>query len=454
MNASMNISGTPLVSPNQKPEDHLLALRLNQRITAEVLQVAGEQVTLAVQGVRIVAKLTSADQSAALIDQKIAHFIVRDLAGPLPNLQLVRPGSQPASSPLLPPADLAARILHSQGLAVTPDTLQIARSLLGHNLTVTPELVKELTDVLAASGAWDAETVNLAAWIKSEGLPLSPGTLSLALKFHNGLGLTETLTELKGRLQGLMTAQSSSPLIKEMAENSIRLLNDLILQWDASPGKLEEMLHKAVRLLGNPLEHELAELVQKGIHTINDQPLEDSLLTLIALRQELAKHGNSTVDSLDRFLDTLRWTQFTNSDPQSIPAKGQWLNLDFPLQGQGQPAYQETHLRVACQQGKDGAKVDPGYTRLVIQMDMKNGEMLEIDLSVVQKQIGAQITASSPQLRELAESELDQLSLGIERVGYQLQSARCTVGQQGSTLVKTRPPAESNQAQKPVDLDA
>ena len=52
-----NFNSSSSVTPSQRSDDFALVLKLNQRVTAEVLQVNGNNVILAIEGMRVVARL-------------------------------------------------------------------------------------------------------------------------------------------------------------------------------------------------------------------------------------------------------------------------------------------------------------------------------------------------------------------------------------------------------------
>jgi hypothetical protein len=123
--------------------------------------------------------------------------------------------------------------------------------------------------------------------------------------------------------------------------------------------------------------------------------------------------------------------KLVNSEPESVPVKGQWLRLDLPLAANSTP--RENHiaqLRIAYRPDEEEggrAVIDPARTRLVLQIDLDEAGTIQVDLSMANHRIGAQVTTTNEGLRSLAESELPSLATGLERLGYSLQAARCEV---------------------------
>ena len=73
----MVIQGLQPVQPGARPIDQPLQLHLNQKVTAEILSVNGEQIDMVIQGVRVVGRLQTNDQSAILEGRRLAQFIVK-----------------------------------------------------------------------------------------------------------------------------------------------------------------------------------------------------------------------------------------------------------------------------------------------------------------------------------------------------------------------------------------
>ena len=118
----MNIPGPIAVSPVDPAIRHEMVLRPFQRITAEVLQVSQTQAILSVDGFPVVAQLTSADQAAALKDQRSAQFIVTQADSQSIVLRFLRPATTvfPQASTEAARTDLATRMLTQLRVAPPP----------------------------------------------------------------------------------------------------------------------------------------------------------------------------------------------------------------------------------------------------------------------------------------------------------------------------------------------
>jgi hypothetical protein len=429
----MNVTGPAQIATIQRPDEISLGLRLNQRLAAEILKVTGDRVALVLEGVRVVAQLTTPEQAAALSERRFAQFIVKELAGPVITIQLVQPGQPTPTTPAAPPpaAQIIPQLLQQAGIPVNEATVTISQALLSQGLQASPELVAHLQHVLTAGASqaspgrsaqagWGPGDAQVAAALKALGLPLSPATLAL---FQGQLApLTELVGGLRSRLQAFLRGRPP-PAQADLAQKSLALLESLAIDWSAGPAELAEMLRKAACLLGKSLEHELVQRKGDSGHT---------LMALAQLRRELAHEGSSPlVEQIDRFIEAARRAQFVNSEPESSPVKGQWLRLDLPLAANAIARESHpTHLRIAYRPAEDGkgqAVIDPAHTRLVLQVDLGEAGAVQVDLSVAGYRIGAQVTTTGEALRDLAERELPFLAAGLERLGYTLQTARCEV---------------------------
>jgi hypothetical protein len=422
----MNITGPSVVGNVQKSDDAGLVLRLNQRVSAEVLNVSGENVTLAIQGVRVVGKLTSADQAASLVEQKVAQFLIKDLTNGIVTLQLVDKTAQSQQAEAVNPQDLTAVILQSKGLPVDKESLMLARVMLAKSIPLTAQNLEELRAALSGLGKWGETELNLAANLKTAGLPLTSGSLSLAMDASKNF--TDELSALINQLKQL----SSQPQFSNIVKPALDTLQGILLKWNQSASEMAENLPRLVDLLGSSMEHEIGELA-KG----NAESLPKDLQSLLLLRNTLSSRGaNQAVETLDRFMDSLRYIQLNNTHSETDPNGGQWARLEVPLNiSQAadstkdlQNQLHEAGLRIAYKKEASGRVIDPKFTRLVVQVDVADGETVEVDLSIVEKKIAASVTTTTALLKDLAQEEIPGLQDGLAAIGYALQTMRLKQG--------------------------
>jgi hypothetical protein len=383
----------------------------------------------------VVARLTSPDQAAALAQRRFAQFTVRDLTGRTVTLQLTGASPGPSPPPALPP-DLVPSLLRLAGLPANKENTLAARALLSQGLPVTPERIAELKNVLARLGAWGQAEANAGAALKAAGLPLSTATLALVLRELPPPPVA--FGRLRESLRGL-PKRSLPPHLARLVEQALNLLDGLEIDWGAPAPELAERLRAALGLLGRSLEAELEELARQGQEPAEKSPATKGLLLLAYLRRALAQSRSHQplVEAVDSFMEGLRRMQFLNTETDSSPAR--WLNLELLLASAApegsKRGLQAARLRVACCAEGEARRIDPDHTRLVLQVDLEAGGSLEVDLSMAPlgpggaSRVGALLTASSLELRDLAQAELPGLAAGLERLGYSLQTARCEVGQ-------------------------
>ena len=441
----MNVSGPTPIAVIQRPEDMALDLRLNQRIRAEVIQVAGERVFLAIDGVRIVARLTSSEQAAVLAERRMANFVVREISSQQISLQLAQPGTPQAPAAQESAAQIIPNLLNHAGLPVDPANLVIARALLGQGLPVTPELMAELRVVLERAGLtqaaqeetgpkrrhWGQAEAQRAAGLKAAGQLLTAETLDLASQ--NLPSLIEALQSLRARLVDLAKLRPS-PRVASLMENALPYMDSLAVDWSAPAQALGEQLRQAVLVLGRSLERHLTELARQGEAEQAGIEAGNGLLTLINLRREIARGApHPVLDEIDTFLEVLRQQQFSNARPDRPSLKEHWLAFDFPLAtpapGEGaQPAFHNAHLRIVNAAPGEANPVGPAHIRLVLQVELDEGHHLEVDLTVSGRRVGAWITASNQELRQRITAGEQDLKDSLEKLGYLLKNLRCEIG--------------------------
>ena len=159
---------------------------------------------------------------------------------------------------------------------------------------------------------------------------------------------------------------------------------------------------------------------------------EKSLLSLARLQQTLTELGkNEVAGAISDFLEDLRANQFLNAKQESIPGQEEWSEINFVVQGGGQKATEEfssVRLRVARERGNHVSKIDPASTRLILQVDLSPDKTVEVDLSILGKQVETLVTAPDPLWCEQAQSELPALEEALQGLGFTLKDTQINVG--------------------------
>ncbi len=429
----MNVTGPAPIAIVQRYDNTDLVLRMNQRVAAEVLQVSGDRVVLSVNGVQLVARLTSSDQAAQLLERRMAQFVVRDLTQSLVTLQLVPKGAESETLPSSLPPRLIQSLLQQAGLPINAETVTIAKVVLASGLSVEAELIDEIYRTLQHIGKWSEGDALAAALLKSAGLPLTPATVDLARMQIPSLG--EMTQNLQKQLESLLKDKQSPELVA-LAKEALNTLAAVLLQGTSQPDVLRERLQLAIQTIGRSIERELADLIRQLQN--QDDRLSKGLLGLVLLRRELAKANShaALVAEIDRFIEGLRLLQFLNSEPNPTSTQGQWLRLNLPIAGLTSghhkddlpQNYPNVELRIAYLPDESPPTIDAQQTRFIVRVALDNGSVA-VDVSVAQKKIGVQVTASNQPLLERAEQELPSLQVGLEGLGYHVHASRCELGE-------------------------
>ncbi|MCX6079934.1 MAG: hypothetical protein NTW32_10410 [Chloroflexi bacterium] len=423
----MNISGPLSVSPINPVNGQELGLRAFQRVTAQILSVNGSTAILSIDGYPVVAQLSSSDQAADLLMQQTAQFIVTQLTDQVVTLKFVKSEQTQAAltGSISAGPELAVRLLEQNGIQVTDSSLLLARSALKQNLPVTPELMTELLGVLSEYGSWGDAQAELATALKAAGLPLT--AQSLALASRQGAQTGEALGNMIALLSNALKQNLPAETLQQL-NASLRMLSEMVLQWDGTSNKLAKQMKTSVDILGKSLENLFLEQSQ------NSGPLstEKSLLSLVKLQQMLKQDGkNDLADAIGKFLSDIRQNHLMNVKPDPVPGRGQWSEIGFILQRTPQEAIEDfapARLRIAHESGTEAGKINPAYTRLIIQVDVKPGETIEVDISLVDKQIRTSVTAPDPLWVKNAQVELPSLENALQALGFDLKDAQIGIG--------------------------
>jgi exonuclease VII small subunit len=243
------------------------------------------------------------------------------------------------------------------------------------------------------------------------------------------------IQNLHKQVESLLNGKPA-PELAALAKEAQQFLLNILLQAEPDPGLLQQKLQLAIQTIGRSIERELADLIRQL--ESQDDRLSKGLLGLVLLRRELAKenHHPALVAEIDRFIDGLRLLQFLNSRPDPTSTQGQWLRLNLPIAGlvygrqaEGSPqGYPQVELRIAYLPDQHLPTIDANQTRFVVRVALEDGSVA-VDVSVAQRKVGVQVTASTQPLLERAEQELPSLQHGFEQLGYQIQTTRCELGE-------------------------
>lgn len=407
------------------PDTASLSLRVGQRLNAAVLDIANDHITLVAEGARLTAQIVGHPEDVTLEPGKVAHFIVRGMkdgalqleVAPRPQANATTGGSRTETTPL------ARLMLADLGLEATPENEQIAAALLRAQIPVTKSNLRELATALEALGQWRPEDAEVAAQLKAQGKPITPGTLELAQS------RLPTPSESINTLARTLAALKSEALPKDVAEavqRAISQLDRIKVQWQANGGALHQELHDALRVLGHSIERELAQRVQADPN-LTPSPLLD--LARLSQQLEASKDpaAQAAANEIRNFIDGLRQSALANLPPDRPQVEPHAYQVALPLQVPGRQDAAHGFLRVTTRDGRS-ADVHAQMTRVTLRIPLDGDELIEVDLSVLGKQIGAWVTASSTDVQAAAEAEMSELQVGLSRAGYTLKTARCLVG--------------------------
>ncbi len=417
----MNTTGPTPIANVYRIDDAGMALRLNQRITAEVLQVAGDQVQLVLDGVRVVGRLTTPDQAAVLAERRTAQFIVRGRSKGVLRLQLVSAGGGNPDTAVTAPLDLAPALLEHLGIPTEARNLILARALLAQGLPVTEETLERLRQALEALGEWGAAEAEAAAGLQAAGLPPTRGSIRLVLR--EPVTLAAALGALLGGLD--QRARRDASLRGRAAARWADWLRGLLLPMDRSPLELSRRLRTLLSAFGRPPEGELARLArgQQG----------GELLELVRWAQEGAREsGGDLGRAIDDLLDGLRRMHLPNL--QRVDDAGRrWVRFELPVlptpnqKPQHGSAPRPAYVR-ARMEGAEGEEGPGRLARLRLTMEVLPGRALEVDLAFAGERVGVHVLAGDPELQLAATEALAGLRQGLQGLGYEVHHLRAHLG--------------------------
>lgn len=415
----MDLSGPRAINSINALSKPELGLRLFQRVTAQVLDVTGTTAVLSVEGIPIVAQLTSTDQAATLLTQHAAQFVVIQLTNQKVTLRMIGNDVQEISSgpPSSSGTELAIRVLEENNLPVTDQTLVLARAILKQHLPVTKDLLNELIHALDNYGNWEMTQADIAAALKAADLPVSAQSIDLASRRPRKVG--DSVSQILKLIKD-MAGQNLPAQILEQLNDNLQLLSGSVLDGTEEVDALVKQLRSMLETMGRSQENVLLAQSQNA----DSNPAETSLLDLARLGQMLKQAGrNEGAETIRNFLEDIRSQQFLNS-------KSDWLAINFPLQNtKTDQEFSSARIRVARESQTRSGKINPSSTRFILQVDIDSNETVEVDLSIGGQQVRTSVTTTSPVLCQQAADELPSLDQALQNLGFMLQDAKVSVGE-------------------------
>jgi hypothetical protein len=321
---------------------------------------------------------------------------------------------------------VALRLLEQQNIPITLNHLIIARAMLKKHLPVSSQVLNEVLGALSAYGPWGSQQADLAVALKAAGLPLNAESLALASRQAAQIG--DSLARLIAKLTS-MTDQDVSEDLEEKLNSGLKTLSSAVLNVGGETSELAEQLKAATGMLGRSLESILLERSQKP----EENSIEKNMLALTQLGQELERTGKKEVaDAIADFLKDLQRNHFLNAKPDPDARQAEWSEIGFAIQSthpEAEQGFSSARLRISRESGNGVNKINPAYTRLILQVDLSPTQTVEVDLSVVGKQIRTTLTAPDASWCQQAQEELPTLEGALQGLGYILQATQIGLGE-------------------------
>ncbi len=425
----LNLTNLPAVTQSslQNQSESTLFLKVNQHIAGEVIKVENEQVILSIQGVQLVARMITPEQTASLIEKRFAQFIVKDMSNDVLTLQLAE--TKPSVNQLTLSTNntrLLSKLLVQAGIEDNLSNQLIAQAAIRNGLTITANLVDDLKSSLRNIPNWGKDHATAAATLKSHGIIITPESINLMLNAQKDV--SGQVLKIIQQLTQALSDRRLPPTLIDLAKTSLQILSQAVMDASLPAEVLTTKLQNAIILLGKSVENELFETISSPFKNISANNLERGLMVLSRLRNELASHGMTSLSGgIDQFNDSIRLMHLYHSSATSESASNQWIRMEFPVtfpmtppqlikNPEDQPS---ASIRIARNPDEDAISIDPRYTRLVIRMDIDKGDVIEVDFSVVDHDAGLSISTSNSQLTNIARSELPSLREELMHLGYE-----------------------------------
>lgn len=436
----MTIHAPLPVAPLNIPDDPTLAGRLQQRIVAEIVQVGSDRVLLSVDGVQLVARLLSTSQGGLIQERRTMAFQVRGTHAGMLILQPVPEASEKAAAT---PAEIAPQLLRQLELPQTGRYLQLVRLLLSQGQVISRDFLQETVRLADQLGlASEAELVLLAT-LRQNRIPVSAAVMEL---------FSRDWPPLLGQVQALLRSlrglpQSGMPdALLGLLQAALPLLEGLIVEGEQPAGQMAVRLQHVLNFLGKSLPFEVLDLLTRQKLPRPAAVARSPMLLLARLQAELQRAGyQQPAAELQQMLQALQRLQVMNTACMLAEEDG-WLQFELPIAFPepaaddpvpdsrmafpalaANPSPRRSTLRFAVQHKENRVELNPDFTRLRIVVELGEGETIGVELDIVDRQLLAEISCSTPELGRLAREMYPQFEQSLQAIGYQLHRSRIRV---------------------------
>lgn len=402
-----------------------LSIRLNERLTARVMEVTPTQAILDIKGYPVVARLTSKDQVADLLSKKFANLVISDVTSDQITLKILNEkGTQSTAAPIqLEMEDWAARISENLGLEGTETEIQLIQSALTSHIPITKEIISSLLDTIQSSGVEINKGIELAVKLQSAGLPVTVSSLQMAAQFGD-VQIGDSFQALLTNLKNLAAQKGIDPQLMVRVQNMVQILQAMVPDPAMGLDKFTDALQRLFQFLGKPYEKILDERLTGDAIAARES---FNLVTVAQMAKDLKQAGFSgSADNIERFLEEARQVQYLNIKPAQEPGKGQWAELAFVVQQPDGRLYQTNNARIkiSYRHEQKTVRIDPDFTNLYLQVELAPGKMIGVDLSLFQKKVSAEISAEDDELRGIFTQSMPEFSDLLVGMGYDVVGAK------------------------------
>jgi len=224
-----------------------------------------------------------------------------------------------------------------------------------------------------------------------------------------------------------------STLVREMLAH---LPSDEAFQ--GSDDAVASVLREVIAEHGTPVETKLARLLLRE-GSVGEPRLEqdlraalgrviDDTMTASAVARQIPSL-QALADGLARVADLgsqiqaqIEFGQLANAAPRADAGQPPYLVFQIPIGQRGTSESVEIRIR---QEASGAARVDPENTHLIFNFDLADLGPLRVGLMVHRQLISCQISAGSPDIRDMLGDRTTELRAGLAGLGYAVDPVRC-----------------------------
>ncbi|NRD80092.1 hypothetical protein HPT25_22395 [Bacillus sp. BRMEA1] len=297
-----------------------------------------------------------------------------------------------------------ANLLEQLHLPDTKINTQLVKTLMDHNIPMTKEQIKTVTEWIIHQP--DVKEITALEWMVKKDLPFTKQVFQSLVAVQEPQPFSHQLETLAARLEdpNLSNFSTIQPLKQKIAE----ILANPTIDQVQTGSEVKQMLKTMIRHLG--LEYENAVGEWAGDKSNASKTLHSLKPLLLNALNELGSNGKE----IEPVINRLTGMQLISQDPTTAM---QQMVLQLPITFGNKNT--DITLQWTGKKNKNG-QMDPDYCRVLFYLDLEHMDQTILDMQVQNRVIHVSIINDKKDIEPVVSALTPNVKQKLEALGYKL----------------------------------